>query len=121
MKKAAAYSRVDDDNEDYSVERCSESDGSSMPLVALASDVNADVDDEDDDDDGGDREAVERHNQQHHHHRASEPLPRKVLMASAWASLGGLLFGYDLGVVSGAQLQLHDDWHLTSVDQVWES
>ncbi|WP_424851294.1 sugar porter family MFS transporter [Streptomyces sp. SAI-129] len=36
---------------------------------------------------------------------------------SAVSALGGLLFGYDTGIISGALLHLRDDLHLTSREQ----
>jgi len=39
---------------------------------------------------------------------------RWVLIISGVAALGGFLFGYDTGVISGAILYIGDDFHLTS-------
>ncbi len=57
------------------------------------------------------------------HHRHTDPAPdqdsarssdrtirRRVIVAAALTALGGLLFGYDTGVVSGALLFLKDDF-----------
>ena len=63
-------------------------------------------------------------NLNHHHQRQTplppqqqqhqEALPRGALLAAFVAALGGLLFGYDLGVVSGALLQLAADFGLST-------
>jgi SP family galactose:H+ symporter-like MFS transporter len=52
---------------------------------------------------------------------AAEPGPNTkerayVFLAAAFAGLGGLLFGYDTGVISGALLFLKNDFTLTSTD-----
>src|ERR1700761_563176 len=41
---------------------------------------------------------------------AAESIRRNVVLASAVTALGGLLFGYDTGVVSGALLFLKNDF-----------
>ncbi len=38
-----------------------------------------------------------------------------VVLTAAVAALGGLLFGYDTSVISGAMLFLRSDFHLTDV------
>ncbi|GBM60911.1 Solute carrier family 2, facilitated glucose transporter member 12 [Araneus ventricosus] len=40
-----------------------------------------------------------------------------VTFAAIVASVGGVLFGYDIGITSGALLQLREDFHLTSFEQ----
>jgi SP family myo-inositol transporter-like MFS transporter 13 len=40
-----------------------------------------------------------------------------VVLLSAFSAIGGFLFGYDTGVVSGAMLLLKDEFSLSSVDQ----
>ena len=40
-----------------------------------------------------------------------------VVLTAAIAALGGLLFGYDTSVISGAMLFLRTDFHLTDVHQ----
>src|SRR6202142_1577521 len=47
---------------------------------------------------------------------ASTRLPgrRFVYLAAAFAGLGGLLFGYDTGVISGAELFLKNDFTLST-------
>ena len=37
--------------------------------------------------------------------------------AAAFAALGGILFGYDIGIISGALLQLEEEWDLSSFQQ----
>ncbi|XP_018427589.1 PREDICTED: solute carrier family 2, facilitated glucose transporter member 10 [Nanorana parkeri] len=45
-------------------------------------------------------------------------LPAAVLLLSTTVSLlGGLIFGYELGIISGALLQLKNDFHLTCLQQ----
>ncbi|XP_072270229.1 solute carrier family 2, facilitated glucose transporter member 10 [Pyxicephalus adspersus] len=45
-------------------------------------------------------------------------LPAAALLLSATVSLlGGLIFGYELGIISGALLQLKNDFHLTCFQQ----
>ncbi|XP_055927480.1 solute carrier family 2, facilitated glucose transporter member 10-like isoform X2 [Argiope bruennichi] len=43
--------------------------------------------------------------------------PMYVTFAAIVASVGGVLFGYDIGITSGALLQLREDFHLTSFEQ----
>jgi len=42
-----------------------------------------------------------------------------VLKISIIAAVGGLLFGYDTGVISGALLYIHDDLHPSTVAESW--
>ncbi|GFX42081.1 uncharacterized protein TNCV_2134961 [Trichonephila clavipes] len=43
--------------------------------------------------------------------------PMYVIFGAVVASVGGVLFGYDIGITSGALLQLRDDFNLTSFEQ----
>ncbi|GFS44048.1 solute carrier family 2, facilitated glucose transporter member 12 [Nephila pilipes] len=43
--------------------------------------------------------------------------PMYVIFGAVVASVGGVLFGYDIGITSGALLQLKEDFHLTSFEQ----
>lgn len=40
-----------------------------------------------------------------------------LLLASVMSSLGGLIFGYELGIISGALLQLRSEFKLTCIQQ----
>jgi MFS family permease len=49
---------------------------------------------------------------------SSGTIRRHVLLGAAITALGGLLFGYDTGVISGALLFIGKDFHgLTSYDK----
>lgn len=47
----------------------------------------------------------------------SSRIPAAVYAVSAVSALGGLLFGYDTGIISGALLHLREDLGLTSREQ----
>jgi len=47
----------------------------------------------------------------------SRQLRRRLLLISMIATIGGLLFGYDTGVVNGALLYMSRDLHLTPADE----
>ncbi|HEV7136232.1 MAG TPA: sugar porter family MFS transporter [Steroidobacteraceae bacterium] len=47
----------------------------------------------------------------------SRQLRRRLLLISMTATIGGLLFGYDTGVVNGALLYMGRDLHLTPADE----
>ncbi|MFZ0499319.1 MAG: MFS transporter, partial [Steroidobacteraceae bacterium] len=47
----------------------------------------------------------------------SRQLRRRLLLISLIASIGGLLFGYDTGVVNGALLYMGRDLRLTPADE----
>ncbi|MGH8300579.1 MAG: sugar porter family MFS transporter [Steroidobacteraceae bacterium] len=47
----------------------------------------------------------------------SRTLRRRLLLISMIATIGGLLFGYDTGVVNGALLYMGRDLHLTAADE----
>lgn len=49
--------------------------------------------------------------------RAPARQPAQVYAVAAVSALGGLLFGYDTGIISGALLYLRQDLHLTSRGQ----
>jgi hypothetical protein len=43
--------------------------------------------------------------------------PRYTYIITAVAALGGILFGYDIGVISGAEKLLKADFHLSSTGE----
>ncbi len=51
--------------------------------------------------------------------RKSTTINKKILLVTIVASLGGLLFGYDTGVISGSQLYFTEYFNLTSGEQGW--
>jgi MFS family permease len=53
----------------------------------------------------------------HHHHQQEQRPSLFVMKVTGIASLGGVLFGYDLGVISAALPQLTDYFDLTSKQQ----
>ena len=58
--------------------------------------------------------------EQGHEQSSSDTAPQTpafVIVLSFFSAIGGFLFGYDTGVVSGAMLLLRDQFHLTSI---WE-
>ena len=48
----------------------------------------------------------------HEGHVRLEPITFTLASAAAVAAMGGVLFGYDIGIISGALLQLRDDFDL---------
>lgn len=61
---------------------------------------------------------ADTHPHQHSHSIfASHNLSRVLLLAAVMAALGGFLFGYDVGIISGALLQLEDEFGLTAIQQ----
>lgn len=47
----------------------------------------------------------------------SSPSSKRIAILTALSALGGFLFGYDTGVVSGAMLLISDDFNLSSTQQ----
>ncbi|CAM9420693.1 unnamed protein product, partial [Discosporangium mesarthrocarpum] len=52
-----------------------------------------------------------------HHDRNNDRLSWFVVLLTFTAALGGFLFGYDTGVVSGAMLLIRDDFNLTDTEE----
>ena len=48
---------------------------------------------------------------------AASPSTRFVFLAAILAAVGGLLFGYDTGVISGALIFIKGPFHLSTFDQ----
>lgn len=44
-------------------------------------------------------------------------MPRRTFLVAGAAAIGGLLFGYDIGVIAGAEQFLKKSYHLTSVTE----
>jgi len=44
---------------------------------------------------------------------------RFVIVLAAFAAIGGFLFGYDTGVISGALLVVKEEFDLSSIQQEW--
>ena len=53
----------------------------------------------------------------HHHHHPPAPLTPMVKTLAVFAAIGGFLFGYDTGVISGAMIQLRVRFNLNTVWQ----
>jgi MFS transporter, SP family, galactose:H+ symporter len=49
--------------------------------------------------------------------RAVRETPRFTYLIAAVAAIGGMLFGYDIGVISGAELLLKSSFHLSSTSE----
>lgn len=49
----------------------------------------------------------------------SYPLSPMLILVAITASLGGLLSGFDMGVISGALLYINQTWELNSLSQGW--
>ena len=52
-------------------------------------------------------------------HQSSKKSARYILAATAVATLGGFLFGYDTGVIGGSQLYFTEYFHFTKAEQGW--
>ena len=51
------------------------------------------------------------------HLSSAKRTPRFVIALACFSAIGGFLFGYDTGVISGAMIQLRDRFQLNSVWQ----
>ena len=50
---------------------------------------------------------------------SEQPLSPMLVLVAITASLGGLLSGFDMGVISGALLYINQTWILTPLEQGW--
>lgn len=51
--------------------------------------------------------------------KKSNPINLTLVLVAITASLGGLLSGFDMGVISGALLYINETWSLSSLEQGW--
>ncbi|XP_077991663.1 solute carrier family 2, facilitated glucose transporter member 12-like [Glandiceps talaboti] len=50
-------------------------------------------------------------------HGNKDKMTGYVVLAAAMAAIGGIMFGYDIGIISGAQLQLRDEFQLSCLEE----